>query len=399
MNFRSMHVYNFHISKLIGTDLHLFELSVWLDSFAVSLISVFIPIILYNYGLSIKEVVVFYILFNFIDVPLNLLAEKIIKLYGARTAVIAAIFSKIVSLIIFYAFEPRWQNLIFFAITLAVYDSFYWVGHLYIFASAAHKSQTIRSDVSHLQIVRFVGAVLAPVIGAYILISTDQKTLIFTSTVVMLFSLLPLFRMRNLKFKPENPSMSFKEFFTLRDERINYFIELLAALREEMESVIWPFFIFFVYGSLRTVAYIPTLVSIASLILIYYTGKRSLPKKVYRLIALGGLLVAMIWLLRINYFANEFIAIGSVFIVSLLTIFIDIPLEITIFQRARETNELTAVTYLNLFRMFARGMLYVFLFFMVNIFTTSFYMIMIAMLLLFIISGIYSQRKELSAAT
>lgn len=398
MTLRSLQVYGVHISKLIGTDLHLFELSVWLESFAMSLLSVFIPIILYQFGLSLKEVIIFYIIFNFIDVPFNLVAKQVIKAYGARAAVILATCSKIISLVIFYFLTPEWDKIFFFALTLAIYDSFYWVGHLYIFASSVHKSKVIKEDVSLLQIIRFLGAVLAPIAGAYVLIYTDQRTLIFLSTIMMLVSLLPLFRMRNLKFKPERPSLKFREFFKSRYEQVNYLFEMFAALREEAENVLWPFFIFFVYGSLRTVAYIPTLIAISSLILIYYTGSRSMPKRIFKFVAAGALLLTIIWMLRIGYYGNEIFAIGSVFVVSLLTILIDIPLEVSIFERARGTDELSAVTYLNFFRMLARGLLYVFLLFMIlispDMFISGFYLVAASMFILFVLSAIVARRLE-----
>lgn len=368
------------------TDLHLFELSVWLLSFGQALLSVFIPIILWTIGLSIKEIVIFYVIFNFIDVPLNLLAQRIIQKRGALFAVIVSVFVKIASLIVLFTLHVSWADIILLAFLLAVFDSFYWVGHLYIFARAMHKNNYQRNDISRLQIVRIAGVVVAPIVGAYILLAFDEQTLIFFSAIVMCLSLLPLFKMRHMKFEPEIPAMPMHEFFKDGTERVNYFFTSLAAIREEAENVLWPFFIFFIFHDLKVVASIPTIVSVASLILIYLAGKFSYKKNIYKFVSWGALAVALIWVARILFFANQQFVLISVFAISLLTIFIDIPLEISIFNRTEATEPLAAVTYLNLFRMFSRGVFYTMLLIAVSIFSTGFTIVIIAMLLLFVAS-------------
>src|SRR4051812_46445062 len=130
-----------YISKFFRTDLHLFELTVLLHAFAQALVSVFIPIFLYKLGFGLSEIVVFYIIFNFVDVPLNLFAAKLIQKRGARFVVMLGLFSQVIYFIILYNLQHNWTMLFLLAEFIAVFDSFYWVAHLYIFASAAHKSK------------------------------------------------------------------------------------------------------------------------------------------------------------------------------------------------------------------------------------------------------------------
>lgn len=359
MNLRLQHIYNFHVSKLFGSDLHLFELSVWLQAFGLALISVFIPIILFQLGLSITEIIVFYVIYHIVDIPLNLVAKRVIESRGARFTVIAATISLVLYFIVLFNLNNNWFLVVLLALLLAIYDAFYWVGHLYIFANSAHKNSHLRADVGMLKAVRILGGLVAPIVGAYILIYMSDQTLIFVSTIIMMASLIPLFRMRHLVFKPELPRSSFMEFFKRPKERINYLLTALSALRMEVGEVLWPFFIFFVYGSLKAVAYIPMLIALSSLMLTFLAEKLSIQRNIYKMVAWGSLVVAIIWSLRLAFYNHEFFAIGSVLIIALMSVLIDVPLEVSIFRRATETNPLAAMTYLNLVRMAIRAALYV----------------------------------------
>jgi hypothetical protein len=382
MSNRSVHFYNHYISRLFNTDLHLFEFSVWLQAFAQALISVFIPIILWQLGLSLKEIVVFYLLFNFLDVPLNIVARNLIQKYGARTVVILAIISELVYLVLLYNLSDNWIVIFFLALFLAIYDSFYWVAHLYIFSSAAHKSNLIRNDVSTLKNFRILGALVAPLVGVFIITKADSNTLIFFSTLIMFASLLPLFRMRHLKFVPETKALPLKEFFRSEEEKTNYLFISLAAIRQEAEDVIWPFFIFFTFNSIRNAAFVPVIVALVNLLLIRLVGKLSVKRSVYRLISIGAAGLYLVWISRMFLYQYQFFAIGSVALVTLLATLVEIPLEVSIFRRAHETDHLAAVTYMNMFRMLARGIFYLLLFIFGTYFTGAFYIVMMVLFIL-----------------
>ncbi len=389
MNLRLQHIYTFHISKLFGTDLHLFELGVWLHSFGLALISVFIPIILFQLGLTLPEIIAFYALFYILNVPINFIARKVIEQRGARFAVIFSSFALVLYFFILFNLHNNWLMIILLAVSVATYDAFYWVGHLYIFTKSIHHTGKLRGDVGMLKAVRILGCLVAPIVGAYILIYAQQKTLIFVAALLVMGSLIPLFRMRHLVFKPEEPTLGFMEFFKGPREKINYAFTALAALRTEVSDVIWPFFIFFIYGSLKTVAYIPMLIALSGLFLTLIAGKFSLKRNIYKMIAWGGLMVAIVWVMRLALYTNETFAILSVLLIALLGIFVDVPSEVAIFTRANETNPLAAMTYLNAVRMFARGTLYLILLVVVslsaNFFIASFYIIVALMLLQFIL--------------
>jgi len=382
MSRRTTHFYSGYVSKLFNTDLHLFESGVWLEAFGQALIAVFIPIILWDIGLGIPEIIIFYILFNFLDVPLNLVAGWLIQKLGARVVMILATLSQLVYFILLYNLRDSWGMIGLLALFIAIYDSFYWVAHLYIFSSAAHKSRLLRNDVSTLKNVRILGMLVAPLIGGFILSNTGPSTLIGVAAFVMALSLIPLFRMRHLKFIPEKKTATFKQFFNMKSEKVNYLFTSLDAIRQETEDVIWPFFLFFTFKSLSTVAAAPFLMALVELIVITRIGKMSHKRSIYKLISWGAVGALAIWVLRLFLYNAQWFAVGSVAVMTVLVILIDVPLEVSIFSRAHETDDLAAVTYLNLFRMLARGLLYVALFVLGTYFTGAFYIVPVVLIIL-----------------
>jgi MFS family permease len=405
MSLRHYYNYHSHFTKFFDNDLHLFELSVWVQAFALSLVSVFVPIILWNIGLDIKSIVGFYLLFNAIDVPLNFVAQRFIELYGARTALIVAIFCELAFFTTLFTMDSSFWHILVLAICLAVFDTFYWVGHLYIFVQAARKNSLIRDDIGMLRVIRMVGGICAPFIGAMILIIANQQTLIFIAGLCMALSLIPLFKMRRLKFIPQEKSLSPDQVLSAPRERVNYGSEVLVGVKAELEDTIWPFFVFLTFASITTVSYLPMIVSFAGLIIVFVTAHFSLKRRVYTFVSSAAFLIALTWIFRMGFYDSKIFVIASAFLVAIIRLLIEVPLEVNIFERSKRIGALASVTYLNMSRMLGRALLYLILFsvfiFSSRIdntglyFATAFVVVIFAMLILsFVGLKVHSKEQE-----
>jgi len=395
MSLRSFYFYNQQLRQALHSDLHLFELSVWIQAFAQSLFSVFIPIILWRLGFTIQNILGFYFIFNLLDVPLNLVARHLIVRFGARTVLIISICANLVYLITLFNLSNSWTQILILAAALAIFDSFYWVSHIYIFVRSAHASEKMRHDVGTLNIVRDIGGLLAPALGALVLIVSSPRTLIFFSTILMFSSLIPLSRMRHLVFKPEEKVKSFREFFRQPVEKINYFLEALGAIHVEIEDVIWPFFVFLLFKSVQPVALIAVTISFAGLVVTYLTSKYSVRQNIYRLVSYGGLALAFLWTMRAISPNSTTVLYVTVFLIALTGILVDIPMDVAIFERSRHTDMLSTATYRNLFRMGARALFYLWLLFAPGLlFRNSLGIVITTMLVLFAFSMIVSLRVD-----
>ena len=85
-----------NLKNYLRTELSKLELSIWLHAIAHSLVSVFIPVILFGMGFTLQQIVLFLLLFNLMDVPLNFVARKMVLRFGAVRTIAVGIVSGII---------------------------------------------------------------------------------------------------------------------------------------------------------------------------------------------------------------------------------------------------------------------------------------------------------------
>ena len=156
------HHLHLNVSNYLRTELSKLELSIWLHAIAHSLVAVFIPVILFQAGFSLPQIILFLLLFNLMDVPLNFVARKMVLRFGAVKTIAIGIVSGIIyfSLLGFAAFS--WQALVLLAIFAAIYDSFYWVAHWFVFNECVREEKEVGKHVGIIMVMRSLGAFVAP---------------------------------------------------------------------------------------------------------------------------------------------------------------------------------------------------------------------------------------------
>lgn len=364
----------FHYDELyrfFRTDFWQFELSAWLHVFGQSLISVFIPIILLKTGYSLNEVILFYLIFNIFNLPLNFFAHFFTYRFGAKKATALGTIAYIIFFILFYSLTPgNWPLLIFMAFFVSLYDALYWVSHIYFFVKCSPHKNNIQRDNSLLYIAKKFAGVLAPLFGALIIIFTTEHILILCSIIILILSLWPLFQIRDIDDRPKHPPVSFRAFFSSWRDLKEYLITAFNSFHVVAEGMIWPIYIYTIFESVQSVAAIPIIVSLTTMIFTYFSGH---VKKSNRetMIVTGAALIALTWITRL-LFSNAIFYFITIFLIGLFTILISLPLESTIFEKAEKKDILTASTYRNLFAMAPRILFYGVLYLIINVFPVSF---------------------------
>ncbi len=375
-----------HHHRTLDSDFWLFELSVWMHTFARALIAIFIPILLLQLDYSVSDVMLYYFLYCLFDVPLNFLADSVVRRIGARAAITAGTLAAIAFFIILFALTPNnWPLIVALALAAAIYDTLYWVAHLYFFMESSKNRKSASKDTGLMSIARRLAGLLAPAFGALVLIFFSDKVLIPISILILLLSIVPLLKAKHVKDKPTKPKPTFKEFFPEWRNLRDYVITSLYGVHAAAEGIIWPMFIFLTFESIESVAIIPIIVSITAMIFTFFVGKlkRSHFKES---IAIASTLIAVAWVLRF-FFAVPTFYFVSVFLVGLFMVFISIPVDSSIYERGENVDSLTSSTYHNFFAMISKLIFFGVLALVSHIFPSTFWIAASCMILVALIAG------------
>ncbi len=392
-----MHLFQIHhslkMSRYIHSSFWLFELSIWLQVFARALIAVFIPIILLRVGYSVGEVMIYYFIYNAIDFPLNFFGRWLTRKIGARIVmIIGVVFMLAYFLSLSFLIPNSWWFLIMLAFFSAMYDALYWVAHLFYFVECSEHKENISKDTSTLYIVKRIAALVAPAIGAGILILINQNALIYVSAFFVILSVIPLFKIHKVNDKPSEPQKTFKEFFNSWNISKDYFSVMFFGIHIAVEDVIFPIFIYILFSSIESVAAIPIIVSLGAIIFTYFAGKIKKENR-GKSMAIGAILIAIVWLLRLMVADNIFYY-ASIFLVGLFSVMISVPLVSNVFEKGELIDGLSSSTYRNAASMFAKMILYGFLALLVYVFNVSFIVAGLGLFILMLVNIFIKSDKD-----
>lgn len=385
-----MHLYHFYrshkLARLQLTDFWLYELSVWMHTFAFSLVNIFIPILLLKSGYPLQMVVGFYILLNAFNVPLNFVARVLVRKLGARFVIAAGTLAAILFfLVLNNVASIGLLQLVVLAFLAALYDALYWVAHFYFFTSTGGAAKQAGKSTSFMYAVREVALMIGPAVGAGILIFVNQGALLLTATAVLVISIVPLGRMENFPDSPAHPSLSFREFFKpLRAKRV-FISTMLYAIHDSAESVLFPVFIYLFFGTLTSVAIIPIILSCTAVVVTLFLG-RIHPDRRHVAMMLGAGLIAIFWLLRLSS-TDPIIYYATILLVGLCVYFVIVPIDSVIFEYGKQVNDtLSASMYRNIAFMLTNVFLYGAFALLLNLFQYGFAIAAVSMVCLIVVN-------------
>jgi MFS family permease len=387
--------YHYHqIDKFFHTDFWLFETSVWLHVFARSMIAIFIPIFLLQMGWSISHVMFFYFIFNVFDAPLNFFAKWLTYKIGARKVIALGTLFYVAFFAVLYNLNVgMWSLLILMALFAAFYDAFYWVAHIYFFMRCEKNDRNISKGVSLLYIVKKIAGILAPIFGALILIFFDKQLLIGLSMIFLLLSIVPLFKIKDTRDRPDKKPKNLREFFKKGDGLKEYIIKGLFSFHNVAEGVIWPIFIYTIFKTVESVAIIPIMAAGTVIIFTYFTSK---VKKTNRsqIMTLGAFLISITWILRLIIEGSIFYYV-SVLLIGVFAMLVSLPLESNIYEKGEKKDALATSTYQNFFSMFPRILFYGALYLLLEVFQVSFIAAIVGMFIIIAINYIFVIKKPI----
>lgn len=276
------------------SNLKKYNLFIFITSFAKSLIEVFIALILYDKGLSIKGIVLFMLLkymFCSLTIPIS---KVIAKKCSFTTLMIISSFLFSVSYIYLNFMKTDFLSLIILASISAIYSIFYWLGrHIYALLIIEDKKAT--DNVSLYQIFMLLGSLFATYIGAKVISSFGYLTLSIIVLLLMVISIIPLIKMKNLKIEIKG---SIKEIVSSFPKE-NYIFLALDQLRY-IGIMFFPLYIYlFVKRELNYIGLLGIFCSLGSILYIYFIA-RKMDKNKKDYLKVSSVFLALTFILKLN---------------------------------------------------------------------------------------------------
>ncbi len=360
------------------------EFSYGLHFVALSISAIFIPIIMLELGFLLQEVILYYVLFHFLNIIFHKPAKNFLENHGLKRSLITGTFFAALFFISYLFLENKdWTVLIIMAFFAALYDAFYYIAYFYGFMTSTEKLENNSENNTILNIITSVSIFIGPIIGASIILFSENKNILLAVTItVFILSLIPLVNYHRKHKKIIREKLSVKQFFSDKKNKKNYITLAFYKISEAAESVLWPIFIFIIFKNMDSIAFLSIIVIITSLFFTYISGSVS-KKNREKVIIYGAIGLIFIWAGRIFIDHEIYLYVSSV-LTGIFALFIRMPLDGNIFRHGEETNIMSAAVLRNGISMgvkfFFYGLLFLTLYF--TDLQNSFILIILALLII-----------------
>lgn len=321
-----------HRLKREVTELYI---SVMIQNFANSMVSLFAPIYLLSIGYEVYRIVLFFFLLQFFYFFILPLGGKVAVRVGFEHSILYSIPFIILFLTCLY-FIASYSFLFYVAPLLgAIGKALFWPAYHADLAYYGSQKQT-GSEISMMKILALLSAAVGPFAGGLILNYSNFGVLIITFAVVMFASIIPLFSTKE-RFEPGDFSYwyGFKQLFL--KGTIKRIFGLMGFGEQWVAAFIWPLFI---YTIIKTYFYTGLLVAGTTLITVIFVlivGKIVDRYNEKALIRGSAILHFFIWIGRIFAITPMFVFFTDL-ASRMLRNSVDVPVFSLVYARARRTE-------------------------------------------------------------
>lgn len=245
--------------------------SVALRSFAISLISIFIPLYLFQEkNLSFEQTLMFFIFYSVVFAVTMPLAAKFASRFGVKHSIIVGVPLYILFVALLHFFSSAVFQLLITSAVLGASQAFYWMGMHLAFFHASHRKHR-GEEVGKRAGVTVLSTMLGPFIGG-VLITFAGFKMVFALTVFLLLGSALLLLLNGDGYVPYHFSM--KTVFDTKYWKDSLFF-VSRGSHVIVQGVVWPLFIFFILKSYFSMGIIGSLMSLSSAILFWSVGRYS----------------------------------------------------------------------------------------------------------------------------
>ncbi|MBI4983066.1 MFS transporter [Candidatus Woesearchaeota archaeon] len=269
-------------------------ISAAIRSFSLSLISLFIPLYLYQeMGVSFSHTLYFYFVYSLALALISPLAAKFTSKYGCKHSVLISVPIYMLFILLLYLLPVMKVPLIIIGIILGASLAFYWMGMHLIFCHASdHKHRG--EELGKREGISILATMLGPFLGGLMIKFAGFKLLFLVTSLFLFASAFCLF------FSKENRFHCNFSFRTLWDKKYwkDSLFFISRGTRVIAAGVIWPLFIFIILRDYLSLGITESILAGASAVLLWLVGKYSDHINKHILLKIATLFESISWFLR-----------------------------------------------------------------------------------------------------
>jgi hypothetical protein len=298
-----------HIDEIIKREQELKELylSLLLRSFAISMISIFVPIYLLINGFLLTEVLLFYIIMNTVKIIIDPITALITSKIGIKRTITISAPITIAFFGLLYFLKDFQIPLYGISIIGAVALSLYWIPITSDFAKSGDKKHR-GSQSALFNLMPKIAGIAAPMVGAIIAELFDFQVLFVLISTIIIGSTIPLLASSDYKSKIKcNWPKYIKKGTKVSD------LMFVSGYMAETIKVIFPIYVFLTLNSVVDLGGLGSILAIGTISLTLAMRKLSERFGKHYLIKIAGFIFLFGWLVIMS--ASDFYLLGIVAII------------------------------------------------------------------------------------
>lgn len=271
-----MHRFELKTHYFLKSEINELFITNALRTFAISTISIFIPIFLYQKGYSMIDICLYLITWVIIAILANYNVLKFISKHGIKHAIALSIPIIVAFFLVLYNIDTLRQflgdyvTLYLLAILKAVQAAFFFMGFHLEFAKFCKKESSTK-QLGIMNATATILSIIGPLVGAMVISWYGFNTMFFIIIVVLALSVVPLF------FSKDTSEMFEVDFRKIIKSfgKHNSWPFFAEGVRSMAAMYFWPLLFYFVIQTIEAIGGVYTISRLMVALLTIYVGKKA----------------------------------------------------------------------------------------------------------------------------
>lgn len=303
--------------------------------FAGALISVFIPVYLLHQQVSLRGVMVYFLLYSIVVFAGTMIAGLFSRQCNLKWVMVLGFVPQIIFLwLLAREVAVDSEMLMLLASLQGMAAALYWLP-LHIFFATATTSEEVGGQVgAFLAWPKFL-TLFAPLLAGVLAAHAGVEMVFAVAIGFFVLSAIPLIFVpayhAPLSFRPRKFGRYFQNYR-------GYFIaEIFENIGEELDMIIWPLAVYLLFDNVLSLGLAGTLLGVGGALFTYLLGKKTNRGNMQRLLQFGAILMIFLWLARF-WTESVWMVMAVTVIVGIAELLVRLPFNALIYDLARESN-------------------------------------------------------------